>query len=64
MQIMGYVDNKKFISVTDEYIMMNQRKLISPYMKMRDNKNKPMYTVDKAVDAVRKRILDTYTNFK
>ena len=64
MQIMGYVDKKKFIAVTDEYIMMNQRKLISPYMKMRDNKNKPMYTVDKAVDAVRKRILDTYTNFK
>jgi len=64
MQFMGYVDKKKLDSVIDEYIMLNQRKLISPYLKMRDNKNKPLYSVDKAVQTVKKKLIETYTTFK
>ena len=63
MQLMGFVDKKKFTAVLDEFVMMNQRKLISPYLKMKDNKNKPLYTVDKAMVEVKKRLTDTYTNF-
>lgn len=64
MQFMGYVDKKKLDLVIDEFIMMNQRKLISPYTRMRDNKNKPLYTVDKAVQMVKKKLLETYTTSK
>jgi hypothetical protein len=64
MHLMGFVDRKKYDLAVDEYIMMNQMKLIRPYMKMRDSKNKPLYTVDKATDEVKKRLLETYTTFK
>jgi uncharacterized protein (DUF39 family) len=61
---MGYVDKKKLDDVINEYVMMNQRKLISPYMRMKNNKNKPMYTIDEAVSLVKKRLLTDYTNLK
>jgi hypothetical protein len=64
MQMMGFVDNKKLDAVVNEYVMMNQRKLIAPFMRMRNNKNKPLYTVDEAVNMVKKRLLTDYTSSK
>jgi DNA polymerase III gamma/tau subunit len=64
MQMMGFVDNKKLDAVVNEYVMMNQRKLIAPFMRMRNNKNKPLYTVDEAVNMVKKRLLTDYTTSK
>jgi thioredoxin-related protein len=63
MQLMGYVDKKKFLAVVDEYVMLNQRKMIRPFMQMRDAKNKPLYTVDKAMQAAKQRIIETYSTF-
>jgi DNA polymerase III gamma/tau subunit len=64
MQMMGFVDKKKLDAVVNEYVMMNQRKLIAPFMRMRNNKNKPLYTVDEAVNMVKKRLLTDYTTSK
>jgi hypothetical protein len=61
---MGFVDKKKLDAVVNEYVMMNQRKLIAPFMRMRNNKNKPLYTVDEAVNMVKKRLLTDYTTSK
>lgn len=63
MKLMGYVDKKKFMNVVDEFVMLNQRKLIRPYMQMRDSKNKPLYTVEKAMTEAKKRLIETYSNF-
>ena len=64
MHLMGFVDKKKINLVIDEYIMMNQSKLISAYLKMRNSKNKPMYTVDTAIAEVKNRLLREYIEVK
>jgi hypothetical protein len=61
MKMMGFIDQKKFDAVLDEYILMNQRKLIKPYLNMRDEKNKPKYTMDDAKRMVKTQLLQTYT---
>jgi hypothetical protein len=61
MKMMGFVDQKKLDVVIDDYIMMNQRKLIRPYLNMRDEKNKAKYTMDDAKRLVKTRLIQTYT---
>ena len=61
MKLTGFVDPKKLDLVIDEYIIMNQRKLVRPYLNMRDNKNKAVYDMDGAKKMVKKRLLETYT---
>jgi len=64
MKFMGFVDIKKLDNVIDEYILMNQRRLVRPYLSMRDAKNKPLYNPEEAKNMVRKRLIETYTDFK
>ena len=64
MKFMGYVDLKKLDNVVDEYILMNQQRLLRPYLSMRNAKNKPLYNPDEAKKMVRKRLIETYTDFK
>jgi hypothetical protein len=61
MKIMGFVDQKKLDTVLDDYILGNQRKLIKPYLNMRNDQNKPKYTMDEAKKLVKTQLLQTYT---
>jgi len=61
MKMMGFIDQKKFDAVLDDYILANQRKLIKPYLTMRDEKNKAKYTMDDAKRLVKTQLLQTYT---
>jgi hypothetical protein len=61
MKMMGFIDQKKLDVVMDEFIMMNQRKLIRPYLNMRDEKNKAKYTMEDAKKLVKTRLIQTYT---
>lgn len=61
MKMMGFIDQKKLDVVIDEYIMMNQRKLIRPYLNMRDERNKAKYTMEDAKRLVKTRLIQTYT---
>jgi hypothetical protein len=58
---MGFVDQKKLDTVLDDYILGNQRKLIKPYLNMRNDQNKPKYTMDEAKKLVKTQLLQTYT---
>jgi hypothetical protein len=61
MKMMGFIDQKKFDAVLDDYILANQRRLIKPYLTMRDEKNKAKYTMDDAKRLVKTQLLQTYT---
>lgn len=61
MKMMGFVDQKKLDVVIEDYIMMNQRKLIRPYLNMKDERNKSKYTMDDAKRLVKTRLIQTYT---
>jgi hypothetical protein len=61
MKMMGFVDQKKLDVVIEEYIMMNQRKLIRPYLNMKNESNKAKYTMDDAKRLVKTRLIQTYT---
>jgi hypothetical protein len=61
MKMMGFVDQKKLDVVIDDYIMMNQRKLIRPYLNMKDERNKSKYTMEDAKRLVKTRLIQTYT---
>lgn len=61
MKFLGQVEPKKMDNAIQEFIIMNQRKLIRPYMTMKDSKNRPMYTQENAIKMVKKKLLETYT---
>jgi len=61
MKLMGFIDQKKLDVVLEEFIMANQRRLIKPYLSLRDDRNKPKHTMDEAKNLVKARLLQDYT---
>ena len=61
MKLMGFIDHKKLDAILDEYILANQRKLIKPYLSLRDERNKPKHTLEDAKKLVKTRLLSDYT---
>jgi hypothetical protein len=61
MKLMGFIDQKKLDVVLEEFIMANQRRLIKPYLSLRDERNKPKHTMDEAKNLVKARLLQDYT---
>lgn len=61
MKLIGRIDQKKLDIVLDEYILMNQRLLVKPYLSQKDEKNKPKYTQKEAFSMAKTKLLKSYT---
>lgn len=56
----GPLDMKKLDTVINDYIQKNFRSLINPYIRMKDEKGKPLYTLEQAKKTEIDRLKQTY----